>query len=237
MENDMINQGLVLRASAAVLASFALSGCIFNGGGGLLVGNGALSDLGIRTELNAARADIVQLGATRNVSTTGTATYNGQAMLNLREVTTGAPISGEKRADVALTVNFAATTNPITGGLSNIRGTIDGQDFELDGETLPVVLSSITRIDLNPDNPDLPPGVGDILAGVPGVDQLTPGGISLTFNGTLSNGAAAMNMSGSFYGQHEDNQGETGIILDGGGTFAGGSLVSEGGMFLRRNPN
>lgn len=233
----MINRVLVLRASVVVLASFLLSGCSGNGGGGAGAAGGVAASQGIRPELNAARADLVALGATRNVSTSGTATYNGQAMFNLREVSAGSPIAGEKRANVALTVNFAATTNPITGALSNIRGTINGQDFELDGETLPVVLSTITRIDLDPNNPDLPPGVGDILAGVPGVDQLTPGGITLQFGGTLSNGAAGANMSGSFYGQHEDNQGETAIILDGGGTFAGGSVVSEGGMFLRRAPN
>lgn len=230
----MINQISFLRAGVCVLASFALAGCLGNGGGGGGGGGAGAADPGIRTELDAARADLVALGATRNVSTTGTATYNGQAMFNLRDVTAGAPIVGEKRGDVNLTVNFSATTNPITGGISNIRGNVRGQDFDLDGETLSVLASTITRIDLDPNNPDLPPGVGDILAGIPGVDQLEPGGINLQFGGALSNGQAAMTVSGSFYGQHEDNQGETAIILDGGGTFMGGDVVSEGGMFLRR---
>lgn len=228
----MIKVVTVLRASVFVATGFTLAGCLGNNGGG--AGGGAGGDAGIRPELEAARADLVALGATRNVSTTGTATYDGQAMFNLREVSEGAAIVGEKRADVALTVNFGATTNPITGDITNIRGTVRGEEFNLDGESLPVILSSITRIDLDPTNTDLPPGVGDILAGVPGVDQLSPGGISLQFGGTLSNGAAGMNMAGSFYGQHEDNQGETAMILDGGGTFMGGDLVSDGGMFLRR---
>jgi len=232
----MFKKVSLIRTGALISASVALAGCLGGSGGGGGAGGGA-TDLGIRAELDAARADLVALGGTRNVSTTGTATYNGQAMFNLRDVAAGSPIMGEKRGDVDLTVNFAATANPITGALSNIRGTVRGEDFNLDSETLPVLSSSITRIDLNPNNPDLPPGVGDALAGVPGVDQQEPGGITLQFGGTLSNGPAALTMAGSFYGQHEDNQGETAIILDGGGTFMGGDVVSDGGMFLNRESN
>lgn len=233
MKTTRISLAPVLLAGAAM----ALSGCLGNsgggGGGGVLGGGG---DLGIRAELNAARADLVQLGGTPNVRETGTASYQGEAMFNLREVATGGPIIGEARGDVALDVDFAAQANPITGGMSNIRGTLSGEDYALGGVNLPVTSSMITRIDLDPNNPDLPPGVGDALAGVPGVDDLEPGGVTLTFSGSATvdgqTGNSSITLSGGFYGPAEEA-----IIADGAGTlFVGGAaaLIVEGGMYAEQ---
>lgn len=226
-------------------AAMVLAGCLGSSGGGAGAGMGngngggagAGDELGIRAELNAARQSLVELGGTPNLRELGTASYEGQAMFNLRTVETGAPIIGEARADVALDVDFGATVNPISGAMSNLRGTLDGEPYALpESVTLPVTSSMITRIDLDPSNPDLPPGVGDILDGVPGIDGLEPGGLTVTFSGTSTvegnTGTSNITLGGGFYGP-----GEEAIIADGGGSiFVGGeaALIAEGGMFAEQ---
>jgi hypothetical protein len=95
-------------------------------GGGAGGGSGAALDTNFDTAFNAA----INQGPTQT-PITGTASYVGE--LNLRTVDATGAENGFAVGDLALAVDFDASSNPISGTATNFRGVRDGTDITIGG--------------------------------------------------------------------------------------------------------
>lgn len=137
----MILATRIFRGPCLVLACSALSACLGSstsgtgGGGG---GGGGGTGGGLTPAAFAAEFDRVgNLGPTTDMPIAGNARYQGSALATIKR---GSADVGELMGDIAMTVDFAAANvegsqnRALSGKISNIRGTIAGDEVTFKGE-------------------------------------------------------------------------------------------------------
>ena len=162
-------------------------------GGASAGGNAALD-----TSFDTAFNNVINQGPTQT-PITGSANYVGE--MNLATVDVAGAENGFVVGDLALSVNFDASTDPVSGTATNFRGVRDGVDITIGG-TLDTANSTSINV-LSAQTTPLPTGgsvtITSMNASLRG--DLTDGEFGNTYNAEASlvgtfNGANAASVSG-----------------------------------------
>jgi hypothetical protein len=178
--------------ATALVGAVALSACSngSSGGGGGGGGGGNPPPAG---DFDQAFNAAIGLGPSTDVLT-GTASHTGK--MNLITTDTNGQ-TGEIEADLALTVNFDAASNPMSGTASNFAGTVNGNPVTLSGELTTAAAAAASSNAIN--------DIGTApLPAIAGSGELTT--LSLEMRGTLTEDDTGVandilsTLQGQFYG-------------------------------------
>ncbi len=179
-----------LRVAVSLVAALSLSACMgSNGGGG---GGGPVT----AADFDENYDRVTSVAPTTDMPTTIEATYTGAVKADVLE---GSATVGELLADLELELNWtddpavANEVNVWAGSVTNVRGTVDGEEFVAEGQLDVVPDLSAMRRDVTTISV---PGVGDVTTET-GSAQINLAG-TLTVDGETAN--AGMLLGGTCFG-------------------------------------